>query len=310
MTATGALPDAFACSSTSRSAGEPLAGSAPTARSWIVIEEPGPWGRDALRDSGVPVQVAEWLDRVCAAFGTKAIVARHDTRRRLTDESRNVWLAVSDPQAPGGPQMRHTMVDHLRDITQWDLSPLAEGRLPSVGTVVSTPQEFVCTHSGRDACCALLGRARALRRPHAWECSHLGGHRFAATCVVLPFGAVFGRLDPEDEPDTEHLRGASYLPPALQVAEIAVRRHANLPAFAPLSTRYASADSEASDSSKPHPDDADLTLAQVSDAYGNAWQVRCESSSIERPASCHTEATSASIWQAVEVTTIRHTGRN
>lgn len=308
MTTAGALPQALACSSTSLRAGEPLAGSAPTARSWIVIEEPGPWGRDALRDSGVPVQVAEWLDHVCEAFGTKAIVARHDTRRRLTDEPRNVWLAVSDPDAPGGPQMRHTMVDHLRDIMQWDLSPLAEGRLPNIGTLVATPQEFVCTHSGRDACCARLGRARALHRPQAWECSHLGGHRFAATCVVLPSGAVFGRLGPEDEPDTEHLRGASYLPSALQVAEIAVRRYAQLPALTPLFTRYASEAHEPH--ATPDPNDSDQTVAQVSDARDNTWQVRCETSSLERPASCNTEATTAVIWQAIEVTTIDPTGRN
>jgi hypothetical protein len=30
-----------------------------------------------------------------------------------------------------------------------------------------------------------------------WECSHLGGHRFAATMMLLPTGDMFGWVDPE-----------------------------------------------------------------------------------------------------------------
>jgi hypothetical protein len=33
-----------------------------------------------------------------------------------------------------------------------------------------------------------------------WECSHLGGHRFAATAMLLPTGDMFGWLDAESAP--------------------------------------------------------------------------------------------------------------
>lgn len=295
MSTTGTVPDPVACSSRSLAVGEPLAGSAPVAASWIVIEEPGPWGRDALRDSSVPPQLADWLEQLAATVGTRPITARHAQRRRVGDQPRNVWIASSDPTAPGGPQLRHAMVDRLTDIMQWDLQGLAEGRLPEIGTVVSAPTEFICTHSGRDACCALLGRARARQRPRSWECSHLGGHRFAATSVVLPFGAVFGRLGPTDELDTAHLRGASYLPSALQVAEIAVRRDRAMSPLDPLTTRYAHQMPNAG------PNGASTAWAEVSDAHGNAWTVRCESSTIARPASCHAQASQATIWRAVDI---------
>jgi len=66
----------------------------------------------------------------------------------------------------------------------------------SVGEPTSRPTYLVCTHGGHDACCALRGRplARALPAPDVWECSHLGGDRFAANVVVLPHGFYYGQV--------------------------------------------------------------------------------------------------------------------
>jgi (2Fe-2S) ferredoxin len=42
-----------------------------------------------------------------------------------------------------------------------------------------------------------------------WECTHTGGDRFAANLILLPDGACYGGLDPEDVQPTvaAHLRG-------------------------------------------------------------------------------------------------------
>ena len=65
---------------------------------------------------------------------------------------------------------------------------------------VSRPLLLVCTHGRHDRCCAIWGRpvatALAAARPEqTWECSHLGGDRFAANLVVLPHGLYFGQLN-------------------------------------------------------------------------------------------------------------------
>jgi hypothetical protein len=44
-------PSTLACSALSRLLDEPLAGTAPVAKSWIMLEQPGPWGRKALSQS-------------------------------------------------------------------------------------------------------------------------------------------------------------------------------------------------------------------------------------------------------------------
>jgi hypothetical protein len=115
----------------------------------------------------------------------------------------------------------------------------------------SGPQRvaLVCTNGKRDQCCAVRGRpvAAALAAGtdwDTWECSHLGGHRFAATMLLLPAGDMFGWLDAESALDVTrrfdagqlavaHYRGRSGQPVPVQAALHAaavslgdLRRHA------------------------------------------------------------------------------------
>ncbi len=103
---------------------------------------------------------------------------------------------------------------------------------------------LVCTNGARDPCCAIRGPAAAqalerVRPGRVYECSHLGGHRFAANVLVLPDGLCFGRLDARaapalaDELDAgrlplEHLRGRTAYEPEQQAAEILIRRELGL----------------------------------------------------------------------------------
>ena len=60
---------------------------------------------------------------------------------------------------------------------------------------------LVCTNGRHDSCCATFGRplVRALRESRwadeVWECSHIGGDRFAGNLVVLPDSLYFGHVD-------------------------------------------------------------------------------------------------------------------
>lgn len=96
------------------------------------------------------------------------------------------------------------------------------------------PELWVCTHGSRDACCARLGVpllqmevGSARRRV---ECSHLGGHRFAPVLLALPEWRCFGRVGRQEfdgfltrldagEALPEYHRGKVRLPAPLQVVE-------------------------------------------------------------------------------------------
>jgi hypothetical protein len=103
------------------------------------------------------------------------------------------------------------------------------------GEVSHEPIYLVCTHGRHDACCAVRGRpvAAALAAAYperTWECSHIGGDRFAANVVVLPHSLFYGHVSATravelakhyDEglivPDL--LRGSGAFPPSVQAAQ-------------------------------------------------------------------------------------------
>lgn len=269
-------------------AGEPLAGSAPYALGWIVVEEPGPWGRNALRDSPLPDSIGEACEELLERSAVRTILARHATRRKLgAREPRNVWLAHASADTRA---WRHILVDSMEQILEWDLAGIAEGKVPQVGSEPVRPVEFICTHSRRDRCCAIFGRARAIARPDSWECSHLGGHRFAATSLLLPTGQLFGRLGATDADDmtTASMRGASYLSPAEQVADIAVREHIGADIRARMLCRQRSATPTE-------------TVIDVQDPDGHSWSVTCRPQTYLRASSCGSDDSPATAWIAVAI---------
>lgn len=161
----------FRCTELSLELDEPLAGTAPVAARWELVERPKPWGRD------------------------------HGL------------------ETPGGKALL----------------------VKRVGASVTSGRRYlVCTNGARDPCCAIRGPAvaQALERVlpgQVYECSHLGGHRFAANVLVLPDALCFGRLDARTAvalaAELEagrlplgHLRGRTMLQPEQQAAEILVRR--------------------------------------------------------------------------------------
>ncbi|MGH9133007.1 MAG: sucrase ferredoxin, partial [Ilumatobacteraceae bacterium] len=78
-----------------------------------------------------------------------------------------------------------------------------------------------------------------------WECSHLGGDRFAGNLLVLPDGLTYGRLDADSGPgvaaehldgrlDLAHLRGRAGYGFATQAAEWHLRQRVGLADLAGL----------------------------------------------------------------------------
>ncbi len=117
---------------------------------------------------------------------------------------------------------------------------LAELDFTRPGPDAGHPLFLVCTHGKHDPCCARLGRPlyEALREQvddgWAWQCTHVGGDRFAGNLVCLPHGLYFGRVDAAgcwsivDEYlagriELDRYRGRSCYPFAVQAAERAVR---------------------------------------------------------------------------------------
>lgn len=232
------------CSAACRALGEPLAGTAPYAPAWLAVEQPGPWGRDALAASRLPPRLAGALRAQAAATGVRVALVRR-AGRHPADPNRPRTLLAAHTR-PGAAWVEQATLTDVAELADADLARLAAGSPLGLGRRVGPPPGplwLVCTNARRDRCCALRGRPLAaalageLGADRVWETSHLGGHRFAPTAVLLPAGAVYGQLDLAAalRVDAEvaggrlplaGLRGRAAWPPAAQAAEVAVREHA------------------------------------------------------------------------------------
>jgi len=209
---------------------EPLPGTAAVAKAWVLVEEPGPWAAKAVRGSA-------WARWDGAAPGVRAgLIRRHGRADRTEGRERTAFVAWT---APRGGWVRRMDAGELGSV---DAEALAAGVQPEAGEPwTGEPLALVCTNGRRDVCCATLGRPLAAALAAAghgavWETTHLGGHRFAPTMLVLPYGYTYGRLTPEDAtrvleatargrmlPAPELCRGRSTWERAGQAAELALR---------------------------------------------------------------------------------------
>lgn len=228
------------CTVVSATLDEPLAGTAAVAVAWLLIEDMGPWGADALRESTIDDAIAAGLERRSADAGVRVQMIRRHLRGRTSAATRTVFLVHSGP-APTWMARRELPEEELARLDP----SLAKRAAPPPGwDAVDDDLLLVCTHAKRDACCAQYGRPLAeavdrLATDRTWETSHTGGHRFAGVLIQLPDGHTFGRLRGGDAASLvsalasgrvpqRNYRGRSAVSSAAQAAEIAVRAATNL----------------------------------------------------------------------------------
>lgn len=218
-------PTQSRCSTAARDRHEPLAGSAPVATRWLLIEHPGPWLKWPLETPPLAGAVQHAIEAACDANQGRTLLIRRPGRQHPT--ARRAWCAV-DTDRGTWVRGRWSAPEDLLEAAD------ALGALLTASTEAAPELLLVCAHATRDACCALRGRpvATDLARvwpEQVWQCTHLGGHRFAGTLLSLPAGACYGGLDRPDAalvvrearagrvPAT-HLRGVTRWSPPEQAA--------------------------------------------------------------------------------------------
>ena len=225
------------CATAARARQDPLPGTAAPARRWLLVEYPGPWAPKALQSRLIPPALAERLAGAARDASARVLLIRRPGRR-----------------PPRSTEHRWAVIDHEGGGQHWgawrdprDLGGAADLLLRAASSGVKPrgnqePLLLVCVHGLHDTCCAVRGRpvasALADRWPRqTWECSHVGGDRFAANLLVLPDGAYYGNLSASSACSVaaqhlagtvtpEHLRGLSTEPPIVQAA--IVEAHARL----------------------------------------------------------------------------------
>ncbi|MDO5662258.1 MAG: sucrase ferredoxin [Brachybacterium sp.] len=240
MTAPRTAPTGrFLCAQAARSRGDALGGTAPRGTFWVLIEHRGAWPINGFDGLDLDPEVYAAVFSAAQARRARILLVRRHGARGTSPSAR--W-GVMHLAGPG---------DLRQEWGSWredeDLGRIP-GALSRVQIGEGSPREgssppviLVCAHAQHDVCCAIEGRpvARELARrwpEQVWECSHVGGDRFAANVLVVPDGVYYGNLAADsavpvleghlaDRIDAAHLRGYTDLAPVEQVAVGAALHH-------------------------------------------------------------------------------------
>jgi len=190
--------DPFRCADSAEVRGEPLYGTASFVRRWLLLEQPGSWGRDALTQSRLRSDLASGLRARAQAAGVRIILIRRGVR--LSSDKRQCYFVRTDGCGLYQARLELDKADDLLDV---NLAPLCDGGVILEATECTEPVFLVCTHGRHDQCCSIRGNqvsrvACAQQGVDAWQCSHIGGDRFAANLVCFPHGLYYGRVGPDD----------------------------------------------------------------------------------------------------------------
>jgi hypothetical protein len=206
------------CSEGAAERGDPMLGTAPPQRDWLLVEHPGPWPVTAPFGTDLSVDLLRQLGHP----GLRTLLVRPHGREGAPSAlaSRRRWFRCHDGELRTGHWQRP-------DDLLLTLEP--DAGVPHLAALV-----LVCTHGLHDVCCAAQGRPVAATLSQRWpgqtfECSHLGGDRFAPNVLLLPDLACYAGMPTREavptveahlagRADTTWLRGVAGLHPAEQVA--------------------------------------------------------------------------------------------
>jgi hypothetical protein len=226
------LTEAF-CAETSRDHDEPLAATASRVDTWVLLEYRGLWAHDAVDRSTLSEEVKAYLVAQRRRLPHARVLFIRRGERRAADG----LLAFMATTGARERELRCLELERYDDLVGVDFA--------TAGEAVQHPLFLVCTHGKHDRCCARYGRPlydavrELVEDGWAWQCSHVGGDRFAGNLVTLPDGVYSGRVEPPDAlPVVEAaLQGRVHLPRyrgrscygfAAQAAERAVREETGL----------------------------------------------------------------------------------
>ena len=236
------------CSDQSLARDDAMYGTASAGSSWVLLELPGAWGHSAFLDSAAIIDpnLGRAIARRVESAGMRIAAIRRPGRRSASPRWR--WFIAQCGE--GSETLYHGEVSSLEKYLDLALDG-------SDGELSTDPVVAVCAHGKHDQCCAVRGRrataAIAAHYPEfTWECSHLGGDRFAATMIVLPAGLCYGRVDSTDPAelvrlylngrlDNRFLRGRTSLPHAVQAAQYFARAASGddrIDALSPLDVQH------------------------------------------------------------------------
>ena len=186
------------CSDYSRAASLSPIGTSGSYAGYLLVEIPLPWPRD-VGDTVEGAALGPLIGPL--RYRLQAVVPAEP---KADPRERRVILHARAPGESGFAGYRR-FESPVGDSLTLAVAALITAAAADSPSELESPavDVLVCTHGTRDSCCGRRGAGLAAElaaaRPRAgenlWRTSHMGGHRFAPTFMVLPQGTVWGFAD-------------------------------------------------------------------------------------------------------------------
>ena len=222
----------FYCSELSLQANEELPGTTPRVDVWFLLEYRGAWSDNAFVSSKIPEMVKTRINDCLNSIPNSRLqlIKKHDNIKDIV----KFYICVSDEK---DPKLFEFDLKDYEELLDLDLEAIPSGE----SNLCKEPIFLVCTNGEYDKCCGKYGvpvYMEAVKHENGftiWQTTHLGGHRFAANVLFLPYGIYYGRVRETNVPRLvddslklkirlEHYRGRSCYSKDVQAAEYFLRR--------------------------------------------------------------------------------------
>jgi hypothetical protein len=225
------------CSQHSLALREPLFATAPRIEAWILLEYPYPFSAKTFEESSLSEDLKAHLSAALDSIPHSRLLMIKQ-KINLNHSGFDLILVKSSAQ---DQRITRYRMDTYDDLFSIDI----ESSLTSSATIhpgeETSPLFLVCTNGKRDRCCARYGlpvfiELQKFGSGDVWQSSHVGGHRFAANVINLPYGIYYGRLTaPEVQSFVElakegeivlpYYRGRTCYTEEQQAADYFLRKH-------------------------------------------------------------------------------------
>jgi hypothetical protein len=196
--ASGLDPEArLRCSDYARDRSLSPTGTSGSYAGYLLVEIPLPWPRDA-GDTPEGIALGPLIGPL--RYRLQAVAPAEP---KADPRERRVILHAKAPGEAGFGGYRR-FESRIGDSLTLAVSTLIAAAAAGTSELESAAVDvLVCTHGTRDSCCGRRGAGLAAElaaaglgaRENVWRTSHMGGHRFAPTFMVLPQGTVWGFAD-------------------------------------------------------------------------------------------------------------------
>lgn len=226
------------CADYSRQANSQLFGTASQVGVWLLLEYTRPWGKNATDENELSAEVQTWLQTHCGGVSNGRVQFIRQGNEPIYADGYMFFVAVSSDT--GNSRLYRLHIPNYEALLATDVAGMVAGNSEFDDLLQSAPIYLVCTNGKRDISCAKYGRALydSLNRAvggQVWQTTHIGGHRFAGTAVILPSGLTYGYLFAQDAGPLveatlqkriwlEKLRGRALYAEPIQAAEYFLRQ--------------------------------------------------------------------------------------